>query len=85
MECYQEKRRSLSMRKELILIVSILIILTIFVHYKEFLEYPLTHIYALSTSGAYGFGSLHPIIFTLILYLFLWFPRLIIKLFKRKT
>jgi hypothetical protein len=73
------------MKKELIIIVSILMVLTILIHYKEFLSYPFEQIKALGTSGAYGFGSYHPLIFTLILYLFLWIPRLIIKLFNRKS
>lgn len=73
------------MKKELIIFVSILVVLTLSIHYREFLEYPLDHIYALSNSGAYGFGSFHPIIFTLIVYVLLWLPRLIIKFFNKKS
>ena len=73
------------MKKEFLIIVSILMVLTVLVHYKEFLEYPLEHIIALSDSGAYGFGSLHPIIFTLIIYILLWVPRSIIKFFNKKS
>jgi hypothetical protein len=73
------------MKKEFLIIVSILMVLTVLVRYKEFLEYPLEHIIALSDSGAYGFGSLHPIIFTLIIYILLWVPRSIIKFFNKKS
>jgi len=71
------------MKKELILFIIILIVLTLVFHYNEFLQYPLEHISALSTSGAYGFGAFHPIVFTLIAYILLWIPRLIAKLFNR--
>jgi hypothetical protein len=72
------------MKKEFFIIVSILIVLTISTHYKEFLEYPLEQIKNLPNSGAYGFGSLHPLVFTLIVYVLLWIPRGIIKIFTKK-
>jgi hypothetical protein len=71
------------MKKELIYIVGILIILTFTMHYKELIAYPLELLKALPSSGAYGFGSFHPIIFTLIVYVLLWIPRFIIRIFKR--
>jgi membrane-associated phospholipid phosphatase len=73
------------MKKELLIIVSILIILTISVHYKEFLSHPLDHVIALGNSGAYGFGSSHPLVFTFIIYILLLIPRLIIKLLNKKS
>jgi len=73
------------MKKEFLIIVSILVILTILMHYKEFIEYPLEQIKNLSHSGIYGFGAFHPIIFTLIVYILLWIPRSIIKLFKKNS
>jgi hypothetical protein len=73
------------MKKEFFIIVSILFILTIVMHYQEFLNYPLEQIKALSNSGAYGFGSFHPLVFTLIVYVLLWIPRAIIKIFTKKT
>jgi len=72
------------MKKEFLIIVSISLILTILIHYTEFLEHPIEHIKLLSSSSAYGFGSFHPIIFTLIIYILLWIPRLILQLFIRK-
>ena len=72
------------MKRELIIIVSILIVLTMAIHYKEFLEYPLEQISGLVESGAYGFGAYHPIIFTLIVYILLWIPRFVIRIFIKK-
>ena len=72
------------MKKEFLIIVSILIVLTISMHYKEFLEYPLEQIKGLPNSGAYGLGFYHPIIFTLIVYILLWIPRFIIRTFIKK-
>jgi len=72
------------MKKEFLLIVSIFLILTITMHYQEFIAHPVEQIKALSNSGAYGFGSFHPLIFTLIVYILLWIPRAIIKLFIKK-
>jgi len=53
-------------------------------HYKEFLNYPIDHITNLPTAGAYGLGYLHPIIFTLIIYIFAFIPRFFVKLIKKK-
>jgi len=72
------------MKKELIVFISIFFVLTIIFHYKEFLEYPIIHILSLPTSGAYGFGIFHPIVFTFIVYILLWILRLIGRLFKIK-
>ncbi|APW64539.1 hypothetical protein LPB137_01130 [Poseidonibacter parvus] len=72
------------MKKELFIIVGIFFVLTIIMHYQEFLDYPLKQIAALENSGAYGFGSFHPLIFTLIIYILFLIPRGIIKLFTKK-
>jgi hypothetical protein len=53
-------------------------------HYSELLTHPLEHIFNLSKSGAYGLGAIHPIIFTVIVYVIASVPRFIIKLFKLK-
>lgn len=72
-------------KKELKIFIVIFIILTALMHYKEFLSHPIEHILALSSSGAYGIGAIHPIVFTLLGYLVLLVPRMILKLFKRKA
>ena len=73
------------MKKELLIIVSIFVILTISMHYNEFLTHPLEHILGLSKSGAYGLGGFHPFIFTFILYMLIFIPRPLIRLFRRSS
>ena len=73
------------MKKELLIIVSIFLILTISIHYNEFLTHPLNHILSLSKAGAYGLGGLHPVIFAFIVYVLILIPRFLIKLFKRNS
>ena len=71
------------MKKELIIIVCLFVFLTLGMHHKEWISYPVEHLSSLSTAGAFGFGSFHPIIFTFLVYLVLWVPRGIIKIIKR--
>ena len=73
------------MKKELVITVSILMILTIIMHYDELLTHPIKHISDLSKSGAYGLGGFHPLIFTFIVYVLVLIPRFLIKLFKRNS
>jgi len=73
------------MKKELLIIVSILIILTIAMHYNELLTHPINHISDLSKSGAYGLGGFHPLVFTFVVYILVLIPRFLIKLFKRNS
>jgi hypothetical protein len=72
-------------KKELKIFIVIFTILTALMHYKEFLSHPIEHILALSSSGAYGIGAIHPLFFTLIVYLVVLVPRMILKLFKKKA
>lgn len=71
------------MKKELKIFIIILVGLTVVMHYKEFLEYPLQHLKNFPNSGAYGLGMLHPIVFTAIVYIVLLLPRLMIRFFKK--
>ncbi|WP_198304309.1 hypothetical protein [Arcobacter vandammei] len=70
------------MKKELKIFIFILLILTILMHYKEFLSHPIEQITLLTSSGAYGFGAFHPVVFSAIIYLIIGIPRLIYKLIK---
>jgi len=72
------------LKKELLIFVVIIIVLTIIFHYKELLEYPIQHIKNFPNSGAYGLGIFHPLIFGAFVYIILLIPRAIFKLFKRK-
>ncbi|MDN5088747.1 hypothetical protein [Aliarcobacter butzleri] len=68
------------MKKELIIFIVILIVLTMTMHYKEFINYPLTHLKNFPNSSAYGFGIFHPLVFTSIIYIVLSIPRLVITI-----
>ncbi|AXH11231.1 hypothetical protein CRV05_09330 [Halarcobacter bivalviorum] len=71
------------MKREISFILIIFLILTLGMHYNEFLISPLLHIQNLSTAGAYGFDSFHPLIFTLLVYLILLIPRTIFKIIRK--
>jgi hypothetical protein len=70
-------------KKELLFFFILMLGGTLFMHHQALLSYPITHLTNLSTSGAYGFGAFHPLIFTALLYLLLWIPRFIFHLFQR--
>jgi len=71
------------MKKEIIILVAIFLVLTLGMHHQQWLSYPIEHLSNLSTSGAYGIGAIHPIVFTLAVYIILSIPRGIVKLFRR--
>lgn len=70
--------------KELYILLGTFLFLTLGMHHQEWFSYPLEHIKNLPTAGAYGLGSLHPIIFTVLAYIIILIPRLFIKLIRRK-
>ena len=72
------------MNKELKIIIGIFLFLAIGMHFKEWTSHPIDHILALPHAGAYGIGAIHPVVFTLAVYVILWIPRGIMKLFKKK-
>ena len=72
------------MKKELTIIIGIFLFLAMGMHFKEWLGYPIEHIKALPSAGAYGVGAWHPVVFTLITYIIIAIPRGIAKLFKKK-
>jgi len=71
------------MKKEFLILIAIFLVLTLGMHYKEWISYPLEHLNNLPSSGAYGIGSIHPIVFTVLVYIIISIPRGIIKLVKR--
>jgi hypothetical protein len=71
------------MKKELIIFTVILLILSVGMHLKEWMDHPLTHLTALPSSGAYGIGAAHPVVFTLIIYLIFIALRGVVRIFKR--
>lgn len=70
-------------KKELKIFLVILVILSILMHYEEFLTHPISHILALQNSGAYGLGIYHPLIFTFLVYIVFLIPRVFFKILKR--
>lgn len=70
--------------KELFILITTFLFLTLAMHHKEWLAHPIEHINNLSNAGAYGLGIIHPLVFTLLIYILLWLPRIIIRFFKRK-
>jgi hypothetical protein len=72
------------LKKELIVFGIIFLIATLGMHHKEWFSHPVEHLLSLPHAGAYGIGMVHPIVFTLVIYLIVWIPRGIVKLFKKK-
>lgn len=72
------------MKKEILIFIGVFLFLTIGMHFKEWTSYPIEHMMALPNSGAYGIGAIHPLVFTLIVYLVIRLPFLLKKLFTRK-
>lgn len=76
------------MKKELLIFLIVFVILALIQH-PDLLTSPLTRLSDLPTAGAYGLGSVHPLVFALVGYLLLWIVRLVIrgikKIFGSKT
>ena len=71
------------MKKEFLIFVGIFLFLAIGMHFKEWMSHPVDHITPLPTAGAYGIGAVHPLVFTLAVYLIVLLFRGIVKLFER--
>jgi len=52
-------------------------------HFKEWLSHPIAHIEALPHAGAYGIGAMHPLVFTVAVYLIVGLLRVISKGIKK--
>lgn len=66
------------MKKELVIFFIILLILT-FVQHTDILDAPIERITALPTSGAYGLGAVHPLVFAFAAYIALWIVRAVFR------
>ena len=69
------------MKKELFIFIGIFLFLAVGMHFKEWMDHPIDHIIALPHASSYGLGWEHPLIYTLVVYIIVLFPR---KLFKKK-
>ncbi len=72
------------MKKELLIYLGIIVFLTVTIHHKELMAHPIEHILNLPNSGAYGLGIIHPLIFSMVVYILVFIPRFISKLLKSK-
>jgi hypothetical protein len=71
------------MKKELYIFMGIFLFLAIGMHFKEWVSHPISHIMALPAAGAYGLGALHPLAFTLMIYIVFVFIRGIYRTVKK--
>jgi hypothetical protein len=72
------------MKKELSIFIGIFLFLAIGMHFKEWTSHPIEHVMALPAAGAYGIGAMHPIVFTVVLYVLFVLLRGIGSLFSKK-
>lgn len=73
------------MKKELIIFIGLFLFLAIGMHFAEWMSHPVEHIMSLPHASAYGLGAEHPFVFTFILYIIVGIPRLLVKLFSKKS
>ncbi len=71
------------MKKEFFIFTGIFLFLAIGMHFKEWISHPVDHVTALPTAGAYGIGAVHPLVFTLVVYIIVSIFRAIFKLFDK--
>ena len=72
------------MKKEFIIFIGIFLFLAIALHFGDWTTDPVGKITRLPDSSSYGLGWEHPIVYTLALYILIWIPRAVIKLFSKK-
>lgn len=70
------------MKKEMMIFFGIFLFLAIGMHFQEWLSHPIEHVMALPKAGAYGIGPLHPLVFTLIVYIVFVIFRSIYRLIR---
>jgi len=72
------------MKKELGIFIGLFLFLSIGMHFKQWIDHPIEHILNLPDGGAFGIpGLVHPIVFTLILYIVIAIPRFIAKVVSK--
>lgn len=71
------------MKKELYIFIGIFLFLAIGMHFKEWISHPISHIVALPVAGAYGVGAIHPLVFTLVVYIIYVLLRGIYRIVKK--
>jgi len=71
------------MKKELMIFTGIFLFLAIGMHFKEWISHPVEHLMALPSAGAYGIGALHPLVFTVVVYVVFVLLRGVVKVFTK--
>lgn len=72
------------MKKELGIFTGLFLFLTIGMHFKQWIDHPIEHMLNMQDGGAFGIpGLIHPIAFTLILYIIIGVPRIIRKVVSK--
>ncbi|MCD6653326.1 MAG: hypothetical protein LT067_00950 [Sulfurovum sp.] len=71
------------MKKELSIFIGLFLFLAIGMHFKEWMDHPIEHAMALPTAGAYGIGAVHPLVFTLVIYIPFVIIRGVVRLFRK--
>jgi hypothetical protein len=72
------------MKREITIYIVIFLILALGMHHKEWLSHPVEHLMHLPSASAYGLGMEHPFVFALLVYLIVWLPRGIMRIFSKK-
>lgn len=71
------------MKKELTIFVGLFLFLAIGMHFKEWISHPVEHLMGLPSAGAYGIGALHPLVFTVVIYVVFVLLRGIVRFFTK--
>jgi hypothetical protein len=72
------------MKKELNIYIGIFLFLAIGMHFKQWIDHPFEHLVNISHGGAYGVpGVVHPVVFTLLVYIIVYLFRVVIKMFTK--
>ncbi len=75
--------KEIYMKKELTIFVGLFLFLAIGMHFKEWISHPVEHLMGLPSAGAYGIGALHPLVFTVVIYVVFVLLRGIVRFFTK--
>jgi len=74
------------MKKEIIIFIGLFLFLAIGMHFKQWIDHPIEHLVNMPNGGAFGIpGSMHPFVFTFLLYFVIRIPALVKKIFSKKS
>lgn len=85
MSIIDQRQGGKGLKKELYIFGGLFLFLALGMHFKEWIDHPVKHAIELPNAGAYGIGAIHPIVFTVALYLVVLVVRMIVRPFTGKT